>query len=291
MLFNTLIKLVVVSVWFISMGWLIRFEAFPHVFDDNMQGYRELAKHMPAMRDSWMKVMSGDQHVGYVNSATEMTDFEGNEQLVLTTQLIIRIDFQGELQLLRLNNEVKLDAKQELLGSSSSLSMGSFTGKLTLSPIDDSDKFELSAQLNEMEFKRQIDIPKGGVISSPFMDSSLRAVRKGRTVKIRSMDPFSPSADFRVVEVTGLSSSFQTLPGDSREVEVTRVEMKIGDLILHAEVDEYGRIVRQETPFGITFEISDASGAMKIPKTNALNPASLLSSSAFPSLINLPENL
>lgn len=288
---NALFKFTVITVWLVAAGWLIRFEAFPHLFDETMQGYRELSKHLPAMRDSWMRIMAGDEHVGYVNSSIEMMDAQGEEQLVLSTQLQIRIQFQGDLELLRLDNKVTLDARQELLASLSTFSMGPFEGSLSLTPAEDSDKFEMAVQFNDLKFVRSIDIPEGAVISSPLLDAGLRAVKVGRTVKIRSMDPFSPSGDLRTMEITGLSTSSRRLPGETSEVEVTRVKMKVGELVLHAEVDEYGRIVQQDTPFGITFVLSESGQAMKVPKGNALDPSTLLSSSSLPSYINLPGTL
>lgn len=291
MALQAVLKILILSVWLVTMGWLIRYEAFPQWFDETMQGYRELSRHLPALRDSWMKIMSEDQHVGYVNSSIEMTDTAGEEQLQMSTQLFMRIDFQGSSQLLRLNNEVRLDARQNLKSSLSTFSMGPYAGRITLTPTEEERRFQMEVQFNEIKFQRMVDLPAGAVISSPLLDAGLRTVKVGKTVKIRSMDPFSPSAELRTVEITGLSSSTRTLPGESQEVDVTRVQMKFGEWILFAEVDEYGRIVTQETPFGLTFVQSEANSAMKIPDENSLDPFTLLSSPALTSMIKLPVSL
>ncbi len=289
--FNGVFKFSVIALWFISMGWLIRYEAFPQWFDPTIQGYRELSRHLPALRDSWMKIMADDKHVGYVNSAIEMMEVAGEEQLQMSTQLYIRIAFQGQTQLLRLDNEVRLDSRQEMKSSLSTFSMGPFSGRLSLTPRNEKNTFLMEVQFNEIKFQRDVELPPGVVISSPLMDAGIRTVKVGKTVKIRSMDPFSPSGDLQTVTITGLSAESRILPVETQAVEVTRVQMKFGDWLLDAEVDEFGRIVMQETQFGLTFVQSEANTAMKIPAANSLDPLTLMTSPAMPSLINFPVSL
>lgn len=286
-----MIKFTIVSIWLAVMGWLIRFEAFPHLFDPTLQGYRDLSRNLPALRDSWMKVMSGDQHVGYINSSIEMKEEEGEERLQMSTQALVRVFFQGKLDLMRLTNQVTLDARQELIGSLSSFSLGTYSGSLQLEPAGAADKFIMSIRFNDIKMKREIQIPRGAIISSLFMDTGLRSVKAGKTVTLRTVDPFSFSGELNTVEVTGLSSEWRRLPGESRDVLVTRVRMKTGELEVEAEVDEYGRIIRQETPFGLTFEQSEAGVAMKIPKGQGFDPMQILSDRDFSGLVKLPGGL
>ncbi|WFB34946.1 hypothetical protein P3T73_12330 [Kiritimatiellota bacterium B12222] len=291
MYLNAVVKFFILLVWMGTFGWLIRYEAFPHLFDDTVDGYRELARHLPALRDTWMKVESGGKHVGYVNSSIEMVESEGEEQLLLNTQLLLRMRIYGELSLLRLNSEVKLDARQKLVASLSTFSLGEHSGRLSILPIAESKKFEMSVQFNDFKILRQIDIPRGAVISSPLMDAGLRTVKVGGEVNIRTLDPFSMSGELHTVAIKGISTSQQLLPGEDKLLEVTQVEMKIGEMILHAEVDEYGRIVRQDTPFGVEFVLSEASHAMKIPQGNYLDPLTLMSTDSLSSFIKLPGTL
>ncbi|MDF3128129.1 hypothetical protein P0Y35_02850 [Kiritimatiellaeota bacterium B1221] len=288
---NGVIKFSVVSLWFVTMGWLIRFEAFSHLFDPTLQGYREMSKSLPALRDSWMKIVADGQHVGYINSSIEMVDFDGEEQLHMGTQIMIKVWMNGGLELCRLSNKVELDSRQKLMGSISNFSIGSYTGKLTAEPLADKNSFMFSFQLNDLTFKREMSLPEGAVISSPVMDAGLRSVKVGHTVKIRSLDAFLPSWEVQTVELTGLSSTHITLPGESREVEVTTVAMKMGEIVVEADVDEYGRILRQETPFGLTFIQAEAGDAMKVPKGQGFNPMDLLTSEFFSPLLKLPGPL
>lgn len=288
MMFNMVFKTVMVSVWLLCMGWLIRYEAFPHWFDDTVQGYKMLSRDLPAIRDTWMKVMASGKHVGYVNTSIEMEDKEGQEILLMSTQLLLRLDLQGTTQMLRLQNNVRLNARHELMGSESRFSLGRMSGQMDITGTERGETFDVAATFNEIQFNRQIRIPSGAVLFSPLMDAVIGSVRPGRSMKIRTLDPFSFSGELRTIEMKGLSSSRQKLEGEDREVLVTRVAVHVGDLVLHSEVDEFGRVLRQETPFGLIFEQSSAQEAMKVPPENNLNPLTLLSSPAFPTLMNLP---
>jgi hypothetical protein len=270
------------------MGWLIRYEAFPHWFDDTVQGYKMLSRDLPAIRDTWMKVMSDGKHVGYVNSSIEMEDVEGQEVLVMSTQMQLRIDLQGTAEMLRLQNEVKLNSQHELIGSESDFSLGRISGQLNIMGTDRKDAFDVKAQFNEIQFNRQIRIPPGAVLFSPLMDAGMRSVRPGRSMKIRTLDPFSFSGELQTVEIKGIESSRRRLEGEDRDLLVTRVAVHVGDMVLYSDVDEYGRVLRQETPFGLIFVQSTAHEAMKVPPENKLNPLTLISSPAFPTMMNLP---
>lgn len=288
MMFNTVFKTILVSVWLLCLGWLIRYEAFPHWFDETAQGYKMLSRELPAIRDTWMKVMSEGKHVGYVNTSIEMEDREGREVLLMSTQLLLRLDLQGSAEMLRLQNKVRLNARHELMGSESSFSLGRMSGRMDITATERSETYAVAARFNEIQFNRHIRIPSGAVLFSPLMDAGMRSVRPGRSMKIRTVDPFSFSGELQTVEIEGLSSSLQAVEGEDREVLVTRVAVHVGDLVLHSEVDEYGRVLRQETPFGLIFEQGTAQEAMKVPPENMLNPLTLLSSPALPPMMNLP---
>lgn len=282
---KTVFKVTLLVLWLTSTAWLVRYEAFPHVFDGTLQGYRDLANDLPAMRDTWMKVYAGGEHVGYLNSSIEMEEAEGREELTMTTQLVLRILFQGRPETLRFTNDVRLNARHELLQSDSGFSLAALSGDLLLKPMEKKGDFELQIEINGMKLTRMVTVPEEAVISSPMMDQGLRSVKPGQVLRIRTLDPFSMSGELQTVEIRGISRKIKSLPGESQELEVTRVETHFGDLVLESEVDQFGRALWQQTPFGLSFLISQPQEAMKIPDQNAVDPAELLSSSLFSNLL------
>lgn len=285
---NTLIKTIILISWLVSMAWLVRYEAYPYLFDGTVQGYRELSNNLPAMRDTWMKVFAEGDHVGYLNSSIEIEDAEGNEELVMSTQLMLRILFQGQPETLRFRNKVRLNARHELQSSESGFFLAGISGDLNLTPQGEPGSYQLAIEVNDLKFARSVTIPSEAVISSPLMDQGLRAVRPGQVLRIRALDPFSMSGELQTIELQGISSEVKVLPGESQPLTATRVETRFGEIVLESEVDQFGRIIWQQTPFGLTLVLSDPQQAMKVPDKNALDPKTLFSSPLFRSF--LPEN-
>jgi hypothetical protein len=283
---TSLAKWTVLILWLGSMGWLVRFEAYPYLFDDTVQGYRELSGDLPALRDSWMKILSNGEHVGYLNSTIEMEDVEGKEELVLATSLSLQVRFQGRPQPLRFQNEVRLNPRHELVSSASSFFLSGISGSLNLIPSGVPNEYRLDLEVNEVKLSRKVTLPDEAIISSPLMDQVLRDVRPGQTLRIRSMDPFSMSGELQTIEITGMKTERKFIPLFDEFLEVTRVESRFGDLVLESDVDEYGRVLWQKTPFGLTFVHSTANRAVRLPEGNALDPAELFSSNLFDSILS-----
>jgi len=288
---NVTFKLLVLGAWLGSMGWLIRFEAYPHLFDETVQGYRELSRDLPAIRDTWMKVFSNGDHVGYLHSFIEMKDVKGEEELNMTTELVLRIYFNGRKETLRFNNTIRLNARHELLGSESGFFLAGLSGDLFLTPLEKPGEYEMKIEVNDLSFNRTVSIPEEAIISSPFMDQGLRSVKSGQTLRVRAVDPFSMSSELTTIEIRGISSKTTTLPGENQTLKVTRVETHFDDLVVVSDVDQFGRILWQKTPFGLTFRISTADQAVDIPDHHALDPAELFSSPFLQTVLPGAETL
>ena len=281
---RTLFKSIILIAWLGSISWLIRYEAFPHVFDGMVHGYRDLSQDLPAMRDSWMQVYAKDQHVGYLNSAVEVEDVDGVEVFIMKTQLVVNVSFQGRTETLRFVNTIRLNSRHELLGSVSRVSVSGISGQLDVSPTGEEEQYALNVSLNEFKLNRMIQIPDEAVISSPLMDQGLRMVEPGQSLFIRSLDPFSMSGELQTIEVKGITREERYLRGETQPVQATLTETHFGELVLRSEVDQFGRVIWQETPFGVTLFLSRPDVAMNVPKENSVDPTELFSASLFTNL-------
>ena len=204
----------------------------------------------------------------------------------MSTKLNLRVLFQGSNELLRFQNEVRLNPRNEILSSTSRVFMAGISGNLTLTPLG-KEEYQLDIEFNEVKFTRTITIPDEAIISSPLMDQMLRSVKAGQTLRIRAVDPFSIQGELQTIELRGVRTETKFLPRFDDFLEVTRVETHIGEMVFESDVDEYGRVLWQKTPFGFTFLESSSSRAVNIPEGNAVNPTQLFSSSLLPQL--LPE--
>ncbi len=233
-----------------------------------------------------MKVRSGGEHVGYLNSSIEMTDAGGQEELILTTKLSLQILFQGRIQPMRFQNQVRLNPRQELMSSESSFFLAGISGKLNLTPEGEDGDYQLDLMVNDIRISRQVSLPDEAIISSPLMDQVVRNVRAGQTLRIRALDPFSVSGELQTIEVRGIETERVYSHRYDQFLEVTLVESQLGDMVMESSVDEYGRVLWQKTPFGITLVDSTSNSAVQVPEGNALDPAALFSAPLFNSILS-----
>jgi len=288
MSWSTGIKTVLLLLWLAAVSWLIRYEAFPHRFEDTVRGYPALARQMPAIRDTWMKVLYDGDHVGYVNSSIEIEEEEGRERVVMRTNLQIRLRMGNGIDTLQFDSEVRLSSRQELLGSESDFSFGRLKGAARLEPMKGEGRYRLVTSLNGMEWAREVRLPRDAILASPLLDAGLRNIRPGRTLRVRTIDPLSPGGEPRTLEITAGPAERRQPPGYEEPVEVTRLTMRMGEIEFQSLVDEYGRIVWQETPFGLLLVRTEPRLAMRVPSDNAVSPADLMSASPFSSFNPMP---
>lgn len=291
----TVIKFFLVVGWLLGMGWLIRFEAFPHLFEETARGYEALTRDVPALSDNWMRVMAGDKHVGYLHSSTQIDEANGREELALESDLVLRIRLGGTERILKLESEVRLNERSEFLHSRLWCSIGGMLeGEMSLRPEEGSDAFDLTLhiefeELPEMRISRVIEIPQNVIVASPMLDNGLRSLRPGQTMRFRTLDPFSADGGIRTLVLRGEEvSEEERAQFDEDRGEVRKISMVLGDLTMNAWMDEYGRTLRQETPLGVTLVLSTPRESVQIPKGSALDFQDLLSNSPMSSFPQLP---
>jgi hypothetical protein len=295
MSFSSTSKTLVILVWLIAVGWLIRFQAFPHWLEETARGYEALTRDLPALRDSWLKVFSGDQHVGYVHSSTQIEEIDSTEQLALNSQMVLRLRLNGEERILRLTSDVRLNAQSEFLNSNLKFSVSNLVnGEMTLIPEENDTRFRLSLEVNpmggrEIRLTRLVEVPDDVIVASPLLDNGLISLRPGQTLRIRTLDPFSADGSTRTLVLRGeRDNDWKNVTLDGETLEVRKVSMTLGDIRLNAWLDEYGRTLRQETPFGLTLVYSDSRRAVQIPDENMLDFHELLNGSPLSSFSRFP---
>lgn len=272
------------GVWVVSMSWLVRYEAFPHWFEDTIQGYRTLTREMPAVRDTWMKILADGTHVGYANSTLELEeDGDGRDVLHMRSQMVMRVRMAGSTDELRMNTGTRVRGGQELHSFHANFYYGNFQGEVR-GQREEGEMFLVDMEVQNRNFQRRMRIPDQAVISGPMMEAGLRNLRPGRQLRMRALDPLSPSGELMDIVFTGEGPDDIRVGGEP--VRANRVSMSFRDMELHAWLDDSGRVLRQETPFGLILEAASNHDAIRVPSENAVSPSALLST-PFPT--SLPD--
>jgi hypothetical protein len=271
---SAFLKLILLLAWLGSMGWLIRYEAFPHWFEDTVQGYRTLTRDMPAVRDSWMKIYSGDVHVGYANSTVELEEVDGREDLVLKSQFQLMVEMPDAVTPLRVSSAVHIRNQHQLSHFEVQFHFQRMQGHVEGRRVE-GDVFEVELSAGNAQMRRRVTIPPDVVLNSPFAETAMRNLRPGQQLRMRTLDPLSLSGETREMVLRGGGSGKITLRNGS-EHEARRMTMTVGDMTVNVWINEHGMVLKQETPFGLTMEAGEVSEAIRIPEENALNVLDLL---------------
>jgi len=278
------LKLLLVLVWLGAMGWLIRFEAFPHWFDDTAQGYRGLMRDLPAVRDTWMRVLADGKHVGYFNSGLDLDESDGREQLVLLNQFMLRVETFGGKDSLRFNSEVRLGGDQRMQSFQATFFSPMFEANAS-GVRQDGNLYEITLQMGQLAIQRRIRIPDQTVMAGVMGDFGLQPLREGQTLRLRTLDPFSMGGDGTEVVVTGEGSEEIVLGEGDPQVAV-RMRIEQGEWVLRMWVSDTGQVLRQETPFGLVLEAATVQEAIRVPDEHAVNLTQLMQ---HPGFFNLPQ--
>jgi len=276
-------KALMILLWLGAVGWLIRREAFPHWFQTESAGYRTVLRELPAVRDSWMKVLAEGKHVGYANSTIELEEADGREQLLLLSQFMLMVAMPQGPEQLRVTTQARLSGAQQLLRFEAALFFQQWQGNIT-GVRAQGDQFDVTLQFGPLAFTRRVSIPDQAVLNNPLGDVSLPPLREGQELRLRTMDPLSLSTEPREVVFRGEGHELIRI-GRQEPQEARLITMTSGDMLLRIWADEFGQVLRQETPFGLVLESSTVQDAIRVPGGNALNPLTLQQQPFF---LNLP---
>jgi hypothetical protein len=272
--FSASFKVLLLGVWLGCMGWLIRYEAFPHWFEDTVRGYRTLTRDMPAVRDSWMKIYSGDVHVGYANSTVELEEVDGREDLILQSQFQIMVAMPDGVYPLRVASSVHIQNQHQLSHFNVQFHFYRIQGTVKGQRAE-GDQFDVELSAGNAQMRRRLTIPPDVVLNSPFAEAAMRNLRPGQQLRMRTLDPMSLSGETREVVLRGVG--WETIElRNGNTFDARRLTMSMGDVELNVWVNEHGMVLKQETPFGLTMEVGEVSEAIRIPDENALNLLELM---------------
>ncbi|MCC5850421.1 MAG: hypothetical protein JJU29_20230 [Verrucomicrobia bacterium] len=289
MIFNRCFKFTVLAVWLGCMSWLVRYEAFPHWFEDTIQGYRTLTRELPAVKDSWMKVLWNGEHVGYSNSTVEVDEADGKEDWLMRSQLMLHLQMPDGDNQLRIDTRVNIRDGRRLHGFLFTFFLGNMQGEIQ-GERDTGDYFNVELQVKPMlgdaRMKWRIQIPEQAIIAGPMMDTGLRNLRPDQEMRMRTFNPMSVAGELSEVLFRGEGHEMLTI-GDGEPVHVSRVSMRTGEVVFYAWLNEHGQVLRQETPFGFVLEAATVNDAVRVPEGNKIPFSQLLSNPLIPNLPNL----
>lgn len=241
----SIVKTAIILFWLGMNGWLLRYEAFPEKFAETASGYRALLQRGPLILDSWLQIECQDQPVGYSHTWVDTSLEYTNQVYTLKNQTVLNFKLMGQAQAVGVLVEAALDDQYRLQRfaavMSSSLYATRIAGRRT-----SRDFFALTIQTPAGEKSFEMQIPDDVVLYSPLTEMALQQLKPGERLHLKTIDPLSLTvADLSVEAVRRENVMFA-----GRACATTVLNINYQDLRVTSWIDDQGRVLREETPFG-----------------------------------------
>ena len=271
------LKLGVLLVWLGLVCWLIRYEAFPGFFTRTIAGYEQLLSEDLVLVDSWMSVLHDGVPTGYTHTTMEMNEDDPDERYTVESRIHLNLNLLGKRQDIYATSSVYLDSAYLLQRFSFLLTADRYRFRLEACRAEGTT-FEVVLKSGTVSQTATIEIPDDVILYSPASELALTRLRPGQQARVKTLDP----ATLGEVDViaNGLRTEAVRIGGVAYEATVVEIEYQ--GLTLLSWIDDKGRLLKQQTPFGWSIERCTADEAIRAARTTAGKPE-ILAGMAVPS--------
>ena len=262
-----LLKLGVVLVWLGLVCWLIRYEAFPELFTRTISGYEQLLSEDLVLVDSWMSVMHDGVPTGYTHTSMEMDEDDPDERYAVESRVHLNLNLLGKRQDVYATSSAYLDSAYRLKRFSFLLTAERYRFRLEATRAGGT-VFDVVLKSGTVSQTTTIEIPDDVILYSPASELALTRLRPGQQARVKTLDP----ATLGAVDVLATGLRTEAVRVGGVEHEATVVEIEYQGLTLLSWVDDKGRLLKQQTPFGWSIERCTADDAIKAARATAEKP-------------------
>lgn len=255
------VRAAIVACWLATMTWLVVSEAYPHLFSQTLHGYRALLGDVLA-RDEWMRVLVDGQPIGYSHSSIETSDDNPAEFTRVRHEMQFELDLAGSRQPMETELTVSLDAWQRL--QRFRFSLRSKAQHLSVEGQRyKAEMFDVTVRTRSTRQERRIRIPDDTVLSAVALESTLRTLKPGDSVRINTLDPLT----LTITPLTVSAVRREPLPDGPTNVLTTVLASSVMGQESLSWVDAEGLTRRTETALGWTLEACSMAEAFNALRT------------------------
>lgn len=239
-----------------------------------------------------MRILVNGEHVGYTRSFFDLNVETPDPELAMSNNTLINFHLLGTKIQVQILSEIILDSGRRVKEFLFITSLDNHHYRVK-GRRQSGETYALSFLFPEEEpIVRTFTLPADAVIFSPAMELSMRRLKPGQTMRIRTFDPVTSSA--QMLRVKAVRKEEITVLNETQEC--VRLQAEVGNVTFLMWTNARGDVVRQETPFGWTMEQCTQYQAMDgidtTPPTHSMiSPSALapLIQMLKPSLETLPQ--
>jgi hypothetical protein len=249
--------------WLIMTGWLIRFEAFPHLFTRNYQGYNSLFERGPFVLDTWMRIEFNKTPIGYTHTWVDTEIQEKEPIYTLRNQTVMNLKLLGKTTPINLWTGATLNDNYELIDFFTTFFSEENRTRIEGKRISP-ERFLVTFKTPGTTRKVKIAIPENTILYSPMTELALNELAIGNTVELNVLNPLTLKTGKTTIQAMGK----EKMEYAGKQINTTMLKISYEGLEIHAWMDKNGRILRQETPFGMDMIACPAEKAIASIKNN-----------------------
>jgi len=231
--------------WFLMVGWLVRYEAFPDRFTRSLAGYRGLLPEDVLVSDSWMKILFQDEPVGYARTVRDFDESGPVPRYTVHHNLHLRFRMAGIHREMQADAAVFLDLTRRLQRFTFRLA----TRELSLGVEGRrarGEMFDVTVTTGPTVSQTRMRIPDDTILFSPMQELGVSGLRPGQELTLQILDPVT----FARTPVVVRAVRREPFVVGSSTVPATVLRSEYQGVTLHSWVDEEGSVLRQDTSLG-----------------------------------------
>jgi len=253
-----------VILWLCMLAWLVRYEAFPEFFTHTLAGYSHLLSRDVLVMDSWMKILSKGNAVGYSHTSLDVDEANPVDHYTIDNRVHLRLKIAGEDQTINVDTSASLNAMYELQKFSFSLASRGYSVIVDAARRNERT-FRVKMTTGNTSERMEVDIPPDVVLYSPMMELAMKQLKPGQHFSMKTLNPTSFSA--MLITISAIRQEPLTIGGKTYDATVLSTDY--GGTLFLSWMDPAGNILRQDTPMGWTMEKCTADDAAEIIRGSA----------------------
>ena len=256
----------ILALWLVSMGWLVRYDAYPEYFTSSVPGYRALLQDDLLALDSWWKISIQGVHAGYMRSWISIQENDPVEHYVVENETVMRIRLLGSPQSIAISMQAALDVGYQLHSFRCSARAGPYRTELH-GRRTQGRRFRVEINMGDSRSSVDMEIPDDTLIYAPITEMAFRRMKPGDILTMRTFNPLTQEnmpSRVRALRREALNTASGMTQATVLSIESFGVEFL-------SWIDADGRVLRQESPLGV-LETSTAAECLKFKLGDADAP-------------------
>ncbi|MBN2301062.1 MAG: hypothetical protein JXN60_00965 [Lentisphaerae bacterium] len=247
MMKHAIVRTIIVAIWLLTLGWLIRFEAFPEYFTRVLDGYKGLVGHDILVSDSWMKILHNDAPVGYTHAHMDIVESDPVKRYQLTYDTYLTLDIAGIKQYINMSMESYLDEMYNLQEFKLSASLQGLLINVKGSR-GSGNTYVVHIDAGSLHSKQLYKIPEGVVLYSPMTELNIHKLKPGQQITVLTFDPISLSR----ISINIRAIRQEQIHIDGITYDATLLIAEYQGTQMSSWVNEKDGVLKQVTPWGWT---------------------------------------